>query len=320
MRFMPNLRSVFLAQETGSSMMDMEPFLSDSHLFSDLRKQQMEHQWGYLCSVFPVGNTDFSQLDNTLLQKMEEFIMCGKNDTICSAEQVAALARIMPNLRKVRVGLDNDGFRIVCSAWRELELLIIHPCEVNACGITGTLPGLQTQLPNLNDLTQLRYFAYACKGYLKSKVLAMDDSVVGIDTYKNLIKDTRAPPRPQITNEALQEFIQNVPHCMIKRFHDEDEEWPDLQEHNYEDDSSSGDESPTDFEEDMANILKFNNEIIEQQRRGNGGDEDDDDESEDVEDEDDEESEDVEDDDEIGLDVASDADEADHVHVDNRAG
>ncbi|CAL8149517.1 unnamed protein product [Orchesella dallaii] len=318
MRFMPNLRSVFLAQETGSSMMDMEPFLSDSHLFSDLRKRQMEHEWGYLCSVFPVGNTNFSQMENTVFPKIEEFILCGKNDTVCSAEQVAALARIMPNLKKVRVGLDNDGFRIVCSAWKEMELLIIHPCEVNACGITGTLPGLQTQLPNLNDLTRLRYFAYACKAYRNSKVLAMDDSIVGVDTYKNLIKDTTAPPRAQITDEALQEFIQNVPHCKIKRFDDGDEEWPDLQEHFDEDDSSNGNRCPSDFEEDMVNILKFNNEIIEQQRRENGGDEDGDEEWEDVEDDD--ESEDVEDDDEMGLDVASDADEADHVKVGNREG
>ncbi|CAL8075636.1 unnamed protein product [Orchesella dallaii] len=227
-QYIPNLKSVFLVQHTGSSMLNVGSFQSDHRLFSALRNRQIENGWGgTIPGTYPVGSTDFSKLENTVLPQMEDFILCGEHDTVCSPEQVAALARLMPNLKKVRLGLANDGFWIVCSAWKELELLIIQPCEVNNCGITGIIPGLQTQLPNLNNLTRLNCLAFGCENYRYSKkpiVTYRDRDVV---RYTNVIEGA-VPYRPQITDEALQEFTHNVPDCKITRFYNGDEEWPDL--------------------------------------------------------------------------------------------
>ncbi|CAL8075644.1 unnamed protein product [Orchesella dallaii] len=154
-QYAPNLRSVFLVHDAGTSMLNIGSLLSDHDLFTTLRNRQSQNTWrDNSPGACPVRNTDFTQLQNTILPNMEEFILCGKHDRICSREQVTALARLMPNLKKVRLGLDNDGFWSVCSAWKELELLIIQPCDVKNSGITGTIPGIQTQLPNLNNLTR----------------------------------------------------------------------------------------------------------------------------------------------------------------------
>ncbi|CAL8133297.1 unnamed protein product [Orchesella dallaii] len=293
-QYIPNLKSVFLVQDAGTSMCNIGSFLSDHDLFTTLRNRQNENIWGANSpGAYPVGNTDFTQLQNTILPKMEEFILCGKHDTVCSPEQVAALAKSMPNLKKVRLGLANDGFRIVCSAWKELELLMIQPCEVNNSGIAGTIPGLQTQLPNLNNLTRLNFLAFGCEDFRKSKDPIITYDYRGFSTFTFVIEDA-VPYRAQITDEVLQEFTQNVPHCKITRFGTGDEEWPENHyERSTEDRSSSSNYSHSDSDEDQ---LRDENDDSDNDLEG------------------------VERYDEMESDSTSDADEPYRVQVDNREG
>ncbi|CAL8075650.1 unnamed protein product [Orchesella dallaii] len=295
-QYAPNLRSVFLVHDAGTSMLNIGSYLSDHDLFTTLRNRQNESIWGAKSPVpYPVGNTDFSKLENTVLPKMEEFILCGKHDTVCFPEQVAALARLMPNLRKVRLGLDNDGFRILCSAWKDLELLIIQPCEVNNCGITGTIPGLQTRLPNLTNLTRLSYLAFGCDDVRKSKdpIISYDFSR-GVSTSTYVIEDA-VPYRAQITDEVLQEFTQNMPHCKITRFNTGDEEWPEKQyERSSEDNSSSSNYGISDSEEDQLREANDDSDNVEPEG--------------------------VVENDEMVSDSISDADEPHRVQADNRDG
>jgi len=72
---------------------------------------------------------------------------------LCTGEQIEKLAKIMPNLINLHVGLGNDGFQMVCEVWKKLNELEIHPFQVDE----KHLLGMKTRrshyhYPNLTDL------------------------------------------------------------------------------------------------------------------------------------------------------------------------
>ncbi|ODM96077.1 hypothetical protein Ocin01_10603 [Orchesella cincta] len=100
-------------------------FLKNMPNLETLRLQDIFH--GYFSPSKMIGNTDFLQLDGVVLHKMNKLWI---GEEICSGEHVAELAKLMPNLRRLRLGLGDDGFKMVCRTWEKLETLDIRPCQL----------------------------------------------------------------------------------------------------------------------------------------------------------------------------------------------
>jgi len=79
---------------------------------------------------------------------------------LCTGEQIEKLGKIMPNLTRLNVGLENDGFEMVCKTWKKLEALEISPFLVDEQGLLGTKVGVKCyHLPNITDL-QGNFFGF----------------------------------------------------------------------------------------------------------------------------------------------------------------
>ncbi|CAL8140326.1 unnamed protein product [Orchesella dallaii] len=80
----------------------------------------------------------------------------------CSAVEICKLGQLIPNVRKLQIGLDNEGFREVCKTWRKLESIEIVPFRVGEEGILGKdekgKGGANFLLPNITQLQDLKVF------------------------------------------------------------------------------------------------------------------------------------------------------------------
>ncbi|CAL8112066.1 unnamed protein product [Orchesella dallaii] len=99
-------------------------------------------------------------------------------------EDVKNLTIWFPNIKKLRMPLDNDQFSKICKRWRDLEEIMIldHGNEMTDYGITGRVlpcenyqPMLRIR-PNITDLTKLRRFKMSNGTILPSKL--MDNSAI----------------------------------------------------------------------------------------------------------------------------------------------
>ncbi|CAL8128688.1 unnamed protein product [Orchesella dallaii] len=102
-----------------------------------------------------IANTNFSgiELTSVVLPSMVEFVV---DQELCNGDQVRELARMLPNIKRLRLGLGNDGFLTVCESWKQLEHLDIEPFDVDEEGILGVLDGQMYRQANLTDLKRLR--------------------------------------------------------------------------------------------------------------------------------------------------------------------
>jgi len=100
------------------------------------------------CSV--IANTNFDELNDLVLPTMKTFCI---GNQFCTGELIVKLGKLMPNLTYLHVGLGNDGFQIICEVWNKLEVLEIHPFQVDESGLLGmrTRRGYY-HYPNITDL------------------------------------------------------------------------------------------------------------------------------------------------------------------------
>ncbi|ODM92252.1 hypothetical protein Ocin01_14430 [Orchesella cincta] len=162
--FTPNLERCILAQDIGNSLLAAGSRVSGHETLERLRGKPGDNPVAPLIEKNVMENTDFSKLEHLVCPKLEELIISGRDETIFSPGHVAALCRVMPNLKTLMLGLGNDGFRVACEGWKQLEVLIVQPCELDQYGLTGNAPisTLKQRLPNLTDLKRLRYFGMGC--------------------------------------------------------------------------------------------------------------------------------------------------------------
>jgi len=105
-----------------------------------------------------ISQTNFDELKDVVLPKMKTLYIAGQ---ICTGEQVERLARIMPNLVDLRIGLGNDGFQMVCKVWNKLEEVNINPFQVDEQGLLGMKTGGKYHhFPNITDLKRKPGFFY----------------------------------------------------------------------------------------------------------------------------------------------------------------
>jgi len=98
-----------------------------------------------------IADTNFDELRDVVLPNMNKFSIIG--DELSTSAHIKNLAKLMPNLKELHVGLANDGFGMVCKVWNKLENLQIHPFQVDERGLLGTEFGEKCyHTPNITDL------------------------------------------------------------------------------------------------------------------------------------------------------------------------
>jgi len=106
-----------------------------------------------------ISNTNFDELNDLVLPTMKTF--CIQNQ-ILTGTQIEKLGKMMPNITKLNVGLGNDGFQMVCKTWNKLQVLKIHPFQVDE----KHLLGMKTRnsyyhFPNITDLRGNYSYSFA---------------------------------------------------------------------------------------------------------------------------------------------------------------
>jgi len=95
-----------------------------------------------------VKRTDFEQLNGVVHENLEHFSV---EDEVYSGAYIKELARLMPRLKSLRVGLKNDGYEMVCRNWGNLETLDIFPYRISEQGFLGVVDGEKYAASNITD-------------------------------------------------------------------------------------------------------------------------------------------------------------------------
>ncbi|CAL8112084.1 unnamed protein product [Orchesella dallaii] len=140
-------------------------------------------------------------------------------DYTCSREDVRNLTIWFPNIKKLRMPLDNDQFSKVCKRWRDLKEIVILGNDMTDHGITGRiLPCKHYQhtlriRPNITDLTKLRSFKISNGTIVPSKL--MDNSAIHgflLCPHLQVLKIAS-----QMNDQTRKELSAKIPNCNITR-------------------------------------------------------------------------------------------------------
>ncbi|CAL8135831.1 unnamed protein product [Orchesella dallaii] len=150
---------------------------------------EMSSQQGSSASTMRViGNTNFSgrEMRGKVLYELETFMF---GTEVCNGRRVKALAKLMPNVKTLQLGMGNGGFQILCRQWKCLEHLTIAPMDVNEQGLLGIKKKVRYCAPNLTDLRGLKTFSVGSTssdpGGMRVN-LSNDSIVYGVLALQNL--------------------------------------------------------------------------------------------------------------------------------------
>ncbi|CAL8085819.1 unnamed protein product [Orchesella dallaii] len=148
------------------------------------------------------------------LPQLEEFI---HGVEFCKPRKVVELAKIMPNLKRLRLQVDNIGFSVICKLWKGLEELDIRGSRMNEKGFIGIVSGSQRTFANVTHLTELRCLKtgrnyYPVDGKIQDFGFALGNKSVfkGILQLPNL-QTLVAECDQEITDEAYNTLIAKFP-------------------------------------------------------------------------------------------------------------
>ncbi|CAL8133371.1 unnamed protein product [Orchesella dallaii] len=148
----PNLKTLVIFD--GQTQIETEVL----HSYVDFALQQLSQKEipgrAFTDKINVIANTDFTseQLKCREMTHMREFIV---GHELCNREQVEKLAKLMPGLTKLRLGLGNSGFQVVCEKWNKLRHLDTEPFDVDEDGILGIENDEKYRHSNLTDLKEL---------------------------------------------------------------------------------------------------------------------------------------------------------------------
>ncbi|CAL8084407.1 unnamed protein product [Orchesella dallaii] len=103
-----------------------------------------------------IRRTNFSELEGVVLNSLKYLSVEG---ILCDREQMERLTTLMPNLKKLQIGLNDDGFEVVARKWWNLEKITIQPFRITEQGLLGTVTRNMYRKANITDLRYLKYFA-----------------------------------------------------------------------------------------------------------------------------------------------------------------
>ncbi|CAL8146958.1 unnamed protein product [Orchesella dallaii] len=167
--------------------------------------------WDYQEPISMIEQTDFSQLENKVNSNLVEFV---NGDEVCTGEQMRSLAKVMPNLQRLRIGVGDDGFRVLCDEWKSsmMELELAPSSTVHAgvfAGILGDCHDASTRPPNITDLKYLRNF--------EMDMISSDDAI-----YKGLLRlphlnKLSMKCAPTVSDEAFNLLMSKFSGFIIRR-------------------------------------------------------------------------------------------------------
>ncbi|ODM87728.1 hypothetical protein Ocin01_18955 [Orchesella cincta] len=203
----PNLKVLVILDGVN----EIEPRVLHSYVDFSLPRLKDKHFTDRDCNpVHPViASTDFQgvELKNLVLPNMVQFIV---GQELCSGEQVEQLGKLMPYLKRVRLGLDNSGFRKVCQIWKQLEHLDIQPFNVSEEGFLGTVDGKMYSQPNLTDFKYLTFFRMGRHSQTPSEAGLSNNSVFyGLFATKCL-KEVFYAVYPKGSSKAFSEVSSTI--------------------------------------------------------------------------------------------------------------
>ncbi|CAL8112615.1 unnamed protein product [Orchesella dallaii] len=177
---------------------------------------------------------DSEIIRNTFPSEMErpnvgKFVTEFRFDYTCSREDVRNLTIWFPNIKKLKMPLDNDQFSKVCKRWRDLEEIFILGNEMTDHGITGRIlpcknyqPTLRIR-PNITYLTNLRSFKI-CNGTIVPTKLMDNSAIHGFLHCPHL---QHLEVASQMNDHVRKEVYAKIPNCNITRirYNREREDW-----------------------------------------------------------------------------------------------
>ncbi|CAL8135895.1 unnamed protein product [Orchesella dallaii] len=105
--------------------------------------------------IYSRENTNFScrNFGGVILPNLETFVF---GTQVVDEMEMKNLAKLMPNIKTLQIGMGNAGFRMVCNYWTQLEHLHVEPMDINENGIFGIRNGERYCLPSIKDLKSLK--------------------------------------------------------------------------------------------------------------------------------------------------------------------
>ncbi|ODM90253.1 putative F-box/LRR-repeat protein 23 [Orchesella cincta] len=165
-----------------------------------------------LCNkVDIISSTNFASepLKNLVLPQMEEFVV---GYELCKGSDIEALGRLMPGLKRLRIGLDNEGFKAACKNWTQLRHLDLDPFDVEEEGILGIKDGKKYSQPNITDLKYLASLRIGSpSGNDSTKGWLTQDSVVDGLLVSESLRSVWTRRAPKATVKVRQMFASRFP-------------------------------------------------------------------------------------------------------------
>ncbi|CAL8135805.1 unnamed protein product [Orchesella dallaii] len=168
-------------------------------------------------SVEVIGLTKFSgrKMRRLILSNLETAIL---GPEIGNLACIKALARLMPNLKKLQLGVRCGSFQILCKEWNHLQHLTIDPMDVDESAFLGIKNNVKYCVPNITDLKDLKTFSGGPESFNRGGprvnltsdsitygILALEnlqDALIGVEPYASVeLKSTLASRFPGMRSE-----------------------------------------------------------------------------------------------------------------------
>ncbi|CAL8131099.1 unnamed protein product [Orchesella dallaii] len=196
------------------------PHLKELHLSGPIFKNlnflkklpKLRHlELDYCCILFKYFTGNFSRgvYKNVVLPRIETLWL---SQEVCGRETVKGLKRLMANLKKLKIGLGNQGFAEVCNTWKHLETLYVDPNFVTESAILGSVGGRKYSVPNITDLKELTTFAMGwepgmTKGQLTSNSIV--DGILACEKLKHVLIAAQPRASHKVREMLTSKFPQN---------------------------------------------------------------------------------------------------------------
>ncbi|CAL8131087.1 unnamed protein product [Orchesella dallaii] len=159
--------------------------------------------------IIATGNIISSgALKDLVLPQMEELRV--NNEYWSNKKIVKGFACMMPNLKKLKIGLGNDGFGMLCQIWKDLESLTVEPNAITESAILGSVKGCKYSVPNITDLKELTSLTMGPSQFGHKRGLSGDSIVHGILACQKLKHLTLASP-PKASKKAVEMLRSKFP-------------------------------------------------------------------------------------------------------------
>ncbi|CAL8131764.1 unnamed protein product [Orchesella dallaii] len=142
----PNLEILQICRDDTECYGDF-PLIPIPDSLRQIRKKKMDGL--PLFQVPPViKQTDFALLQDLCFQRMKEFNV---GMEFVPPHLITHLTSLMPNLKRLRIGLNDEGLAVVCANWKNLEALDIYPDALSPTAYTDA--GRSEELKDLRLLS-----------------------------------------------------------------------------------------------------------------------------------------------------------------------